>query len=394
MKPTVVHVITKLELGGAQRNTLYTVEHLDGARWDKVLVCGEGGVLDEEARAGRTFRTLFVPSLVREMRPLRDAAALWSLWRVLRRLRPALVHTHSTKAGILGRIAARLAGAPVVIHTVHGFSFSPFHPPLRRLLYRWAERLAAPLTTRFLAVSRANLEEGVRLGLWRRDRVDLVRSGISIEKYRGAPADRDRQRRALGLPEGAAVVGSVGNFKPQKGPMELLKAFALVARQVPEAHLVVAGDGPLRGEFEEGVRAHGLEDRVRLLGWRRDVPGLLQAFDVFLLTSLWEGLPRSLLQARAAGLPVVATAVDGSVEAVEEGVTGYLVPPRNPLAAAGRVLELLGDAGLRRRMGEAARDGLEEFGIERMVERQDEIYRELLGSVGPSRLPGVEAACR
>jgi glycosyltransferase involved in cell wall biosynthesis len=286
MKPRVVHIITKLELGGAQRNTLYTVEHLDPSRWDKVLVCGEGGVLDEEAKAGRTFRTVFLPSLVRELRPLKDVAALWSLWRTLRRIRPDLVHTHSSKAGILGRLAARAAGTPVVIHTVHGFSFSPFHTPLRRTLYRWAERMAAPITTRFLVVSRANLEEGVRLGLWKRDGVDLVRSGISIRKYRDATSDPERLRAELRLPEDAAVVGSVGNFKPQKGPMELLETFARVARQAPRAHLVVAGDGPLREAFEGEARRRGLDDRVRVLGWRRDIPGLLRLFDLFLLTSL------------------------------------------------------------------------------------------------------------
>lgn len=392
MKTRVVHIITKLELGGAQRNTLHTVEHLDPARWDKVLLTGPGGVLDQEAREGRTFTAIFVPALVREVRLGRDLTALLGLTRHLMRLRPDIVHTHSSKAGVLGRLAARLARVPVVVHTVHGFSFSPNHSPVHRTLYRWAERAAAPLTTRFFCVSRANLEEGIRLGFWRRDEVDLVRSGIPLADYRDRTDDPAEVRASLGIPTEAPVVGSVGNFKPQKAPLDLLRAFAAASARVPSARLVVAGDGPLRARAEEEASRLGIADRVHLLGWRRDVPRLLRAFDVFLLTSLWEGLPRSILQARAAGVPVVATAVDGSVEAVEEGVTGYLVAPRDAEAAGSRVATLLLDPGLRRRMGEAATEGLEEFDISEMVRRQEEIYARLLSGRG-SRRPGTKAAC-
>lgn len=392
-KPLVVHVITRLELGGAQRNTLYTVEHLDPERFRKALVTGRGGRLDGEARAGRSFNVHFIDSLVRPVRPWSDLRALWGLTRLLRRLRPGIVHTHSSKAGVLGRLAARLAGVPFVIHSVHGFSFSPFHPPATRWLYRLAERIAAPLTTRFLCVSRANLEEGIRLGLWKRERAQIVRSGIPLDRFRD-PRDGAEVRAELGIPVDAPVVGSVGNFKPQKAPLDLIEAFDGVVRELPAAHLVVAGDGPLRADVEARVRELDLEDRVHLLGWCDDVPRLLGAFDVFLLVSLWEGLPRSLVQARAAGLAVVATAVDGSAEAVDDGVTGFLVPPRDPAAAAERVVRLLRDPDLRRGMGEVGRESLEEFDIDAMVRQQERIYQELLrpGRRKADAVPGEAVA--
>lgn len=384
MKPRVLHLITKLELGGAQRNTLYTVENLDPGKWEKFLLAGEGGMLDEEARSGKTFETRFLPHLVREIQPLADARALWDLFRAFRRIRPDVLHTHSSKAGILGRLAGRLAGVPVIVHSVHGFSFSPHHPRLVSLLFQAAERLVAPLTTHFICVSRDNLERGRELGLWNDRRVSLIRSGIDLEKYSGRGVDRREVLSELGLPEAARVVGSVGNFKAQKAPMDLLEVFARVAGRDPVAHLVVAGDGPLRPQAEAWVREQGLEHRVHLLGWRRDVPELLQAFDVFLLMSLWEGLPRSILQARAAGRAIVATAVDGTAEALEDGISGFLVAAGDREAAADRVLGLLSDAALRERMGCAARVGLEEFGIDLMVKQQDELYTRLLGRIGPA----------
>ena len=211
----VCHVITLLEPGGAQDNTLYTVSHLD-APFIPSLVCGRGGALDDEARRlGVPLR--FVPSLVRPVRPHLDALALLSLARLFRQERPDIVHTHSSKAGILGRLAARLAGVSRVVHTIHGFGFHEWQRwPVRRAFIA-LERLAARLTTRFIAVSRANLETGVALGLFTRDRVSLIRSGVRLaefERAAGIGGSRDAGstfREEIGVPRSAPLVGRKGN---------------------------------------------------------------------------------------------------------------------------------------------------------------------------------------
>jgi glycosyltransferase involved in cell wall biosynthesis len=378
----VCHVITRLDLGGAQDNTLYTVAHLSAA-FRPSLVCGEGGILDEEARRISGVPVTFVPSLVRDLRPHRDLVALRRLARILRRDRPAIVHTHSSKAGFLGRLAARLAGVPVVIHTIHGFGFNDRQPaPLRSLLVG-LERAVAPLTTHFIAVSRANLEEGAALGIVPRGRATLIRSGIRIAEFEAAardPALRDGGglRRELGLPDGAPLVGMVACLKPQKSPLDFVEVAARVAAAVPGAAFVLAGDGELRGRVQERADALGLRGRLHLLGWRRDIPRVMAALDVLVLTSLWEGLPRVIPAAIAAGVPVVATAIDGTTDVLKDGETGLVRPPRDVAGLAAGVGRLLRDRPFARALVARARAVLPEFDIDAMVRAQESLYHQLL----------------
>jgi glycosyltransferase involved in cell wall biosynthesis len=384
----VVHIITKLELGGAQENTLYTLGHLDPARFSGLLVTHPEGLLVADALRDRRYEKRFIPSLVREIRPPRDAAALAALVRVLRAevraarrgaggLRPLVVHTHSSKAGILGRAAARIAGVPVVIHSVHGYGFHPRQRPAVRRLYVALERLAGRWTTHVVAVAQADLDEGVALGLFPRERASLIRSGIEIARYEAAGIDREAAVRDLGFDPARPLVGMVACLKPQKNPLDFVRAAALVAASVPEAQFLVAGDGALRQAVEEEVRRFGLEGRFRLLGWRRDVPRIIPCLDVLVLTSLWEGLPRVIPQAMAAGRPVVAYRVDGAPEAVSEGITGYLVDPGDPAAAAARIVALLADPALARRLGAAGRERVGAFDADLMVRQQEALYERL-----------------
>ena len=390
----VVHVITKLELGGAQENTLYTLGHLDPARFSGLLVAGTAGILVadalREAAAGRYDVRLLRP-LVREVSPLRDASALAALVALLRReLRaareragggpPALVvHTHSSKAGILGRAAARLAGAPVVVHSIHGYPFHPRQRPAVRRLYVALERWAARRTTHFIAVAQADIEEGVALGLFPRGRATLVRSGIEVARFSGAGLDRAAKRRELGLDPARPLAGMVGNFKPQKNPVDFVRLAALVAERVPQAQFLLAGDGPLRAEVEVEIARRGLGGSLRLLGWRRDAHEIIPCLDVLVLTSLWEGLPRVFPQAMAAGVPVVAYRVDGAPEAVADGVSGHLVEPGDLAGAAAHVAALLLEPGRAAAMGAAGRARAGEFDAGLMVRQQEELYERLLG---------------
>ena len=389
----VCHVITLLELGGAQETTLYTVANLRPP-FRPSLVCGAGGLLDEEARRIPGVVPTFLPSLVRPIRPIADLRALLGLTALFKRLRPHIVHTHSSKAGILGRAAARLARVPIVVHSIHGFGFNDRQPGLLRSLLLALERRAARSTTHFIAVSRANLERGVALGILAREKATLIRSGVMLDRFQaaGRAAGRDETlraggglRRELGLSQSAPVVGMIACLKPQKSPLTFVEVAARLVAEFPDASFVLAGDGELRERVLARAAALGLGGRLHVLGWRRDVPRVMAALDVLVLTSLWEGLPKVLPEAIAAGVPIVATAVDGALDILEDGVNGFLCAPGDAEGMASRVTRLLRDPTLRREVAARARSVLPQFDIDAMVRAQERLYRELLERAGVSQ---------
>ncbi len=373
----VAHVVTRLDFGGAQQNTLATLRGLDRARFDAVLVCGAGGFFDAEVRADRGLRALFVGSLSREISPLRDLRALVALWRIFRSERPQIVHTHSSKAGILGRLAAALAGVPIVVHTYHGFGFHDRQHPLLKAVYVLLERACARVTARLVYVSRANAEYAQRHGLGRAADALVIRSGVKLSDF-PARVDAAELKMSAGIGRHKPVVVSIGNLKPQKNAADFVSAAAKVCERIPEARFVFLGDGPQRRTLEARAFALGLEGKVLFLGWRRDGAKWLAASDVFALTSLWEGLPRSLVEALRSGLPAVCYATDGVVDVLRDGENGFLVPPGDVDAFARRLALLLEDAPLRRRLGAAAASSIgPEFDVDAMVRAQENLYERL-----------------
>ncbi len=373
----VAHVITRLDLGGAQQNTLHTVRALDRARFSPLLVCGEGGYFDAEVRGDASVRAVFVPSLVREIAPGRDLLALFQLANLFRAERPDVVHTHSSKAGILGRLAAALAGVPVVVHTYHGFGFHDRQNPLLKFMYVVLERLCAPFTTRLVYVSRANAAYAEQNGLGRAADATVIRSGVRLADFPAA-ADKDALKMSAGIGRHKLLVVSIGNLKPQKNAADFVAAAAKAAAAAPEARFVFLGDGPQRKALEAKAFALGLNDRLFFLGWRRDGAQWLAAADVFALTSLWEGLPRALVEAMRSGLPAVCYATDGVVDVLRDGENGFLVPPGDVDLFAGKLAALLADETLRRKLGAAARASIgPEFDIDGMVRAQEALYLEL-----------------
>ena len=377
----VLHAITMLEPGGAQRNTLDTVAMLDREVFEVALACADEGELLPEARALVGVQLFELGRLRREVRPLADVRAIAELRRVIRRVRPQIVHTHSSKAGIVGRLAASRERVPIVVHSIHGFGFGPHQPAPVRAAFLAAERLVARRTTAFVAVSRRNLEQGVGLGLFPAERARVIRSGIDLAAFRDHRGG-DAVRRELGIPVAAPVVLQVACFKPQKAPERFVELAAALAPRFPAAHFVLVGDGGLRGEVERLRGAAGLERRLHLPGWRSDVPALLDAAAVVTLTSRFEGLPRVVVEALAAGVPVVATAVDGVPEVVRDGENGFLTAPGDAGAIAAKVAAILGDPALRARLAARAPEGLDEFERDTMVRRQEELYLELVEQTG------------
>ena len=381
----VLHVITRLIVGGAQENTMLTAALLDRRCFDVDVISGpqtgsEGSLIEEVRQRG--VQLTILPDLVREVSPLCDLKALFKLAGLARRGRYDIIHTHSSKAGILGRWAGRMARVPVIVHTVHGWGHTDRQHPIVRGLYIALERLSQRLTDCLVVVSPRNTEKGLADGIATPDKYVTIRSGIELDRFLRPSRSRAEVRAELGIPAGAPVMGTVARLSPQKAPLDFVAAAAAVARAIPEAHFVFVGDGPLREQAEAAIAKAGLTTRFHLTGLRRDVPELLMAFDVFALSSLWEGLPRVLPQAMAAGLPAVVTAIDGNAEAVVDGVNGRLVPPADPAALAKAVVSLLHDPETARRMGQAGLSRVCEFSAAKMVDDIARLYKELLRAKG------------
>lgn len=393
----VCHIITKLELGGAQKITLRTVAHLDRSKFAPVLIAGgESAELDDDAANLAGVELYRVPALARAIRPWQDLKALLQLIRLLRKIRPAIVHTHSSKAGILGRWAARFSRIPVFVHSVHGFGFTPDQHPLLRHSLIGLERWTSAFTAWVFTDSESNRRQGIQLGVLSADRSSMLPPGIDLRAIRALQVDREKKRRALGLDPLKPTVGMVAPFKPQKSPVDFVRVAASVYRNRPDAQFVMVGDGELRGPVEGEIRRLGLNDAVTLTGWRRDVPEIMKCLDVLLMTSRWEGLPRVYLEASCCGVPIVGTAVDGAAEAVIEGTNGFLRKPGDIEGLAENVLWLLNHPAEARDMGKKGMDLSHRFDCYEVVREQERRYEALLSGIrsereAPSSTPCVGA---
>jgi glycosyltransferase involved in cell wall biosynthesis len=383
-RPVVLHLVTMLELGGAQETTLATVRLLSRDSFEPVLIFGPGGILDAEALAIPGVQVIPVPSLIREVSPPHDLRALLSLRRTIarfvRRGVPVIVHTHSSKAGILGRWAARLAGADVIVHTVHGFGFNPWQTPPARSFFQWIERVTARITHSLIFVSEANREEAARLGIRPRGEAELIRSALPVADFFPDRGRGEVWRRREGIPEKAPLVGMVSCLKRQKAPVEFVHLAGRLAGRFPEVRFVLAGDGELRREVEAAAAEAGLGERLRILGWRRDIPELLRALDCQVLTSRWEGLPKAVVEGLLSGVPVVANEVDGVGEVIARWGGGYTVAAGDLDGMARRVAGILDGSAP---VGAVDRSSLAgEFDEAAMVRRHEELYRRLIDARG------------
>lgn len=377
----VIHVITKLDVGGAQETAIALCAGLDPSRFDVALLAGPdpgtGGDGWALARA-RGARVSLVRSLRRPIDPLRDVLATIALTRIFRRAHPTVVHTHSSKAGVVGRLAAWLARVPVRVHTVHGWSFREHQHPALRRLFTLLERLLARITTALVVVSAADQDAGLALGIGDERKYHVIRSGVDVSTFAAAASDPDAAHERLGLPSGAhPVVGTVTRFGAPKDPVTTVAAFASIVERWPDARLVLVGDGPARGDVVALAGSLGVGGSCVFTGVRGDVAALLAGFDVFVLTSSSEGLPRAVVEAMAAGVPVVASAVGGVPELVRDGDTGLLVPPGDVAAVGVALSKLIDDPALARHLVERGRAALGAFDVAAMIAATAELYEAL-----------------
>jgi len=379
--PLVLRVITRLNVGGPAHQALFLHRALPERGFGAELISGSEG--SEEGRLGEDHHNR-LPALKRRLHPVDDLAAGRALHGLIQRLGPQVVHTHMAKAGALGRIAAGRVGVPVVVHTFHGHVLSGYFPPPVQSAFIAAERFLARRTDALIAVSPEVRDQLLALGVGRPSQWRVIPVGVELDAFLKDGSDPAEARRHLGLPADGPIAGTVGRLVAIKDHETFFRAAARMLSVRSELAFVVAGDGDRRRELEERA-AHILGDRIRFLGWVSDLPRLYAALDVVVLTSRNEGTPTSLIEAGAAGKPVVATRVGGVPDVVRDGETGFLVPPGSAEAVAGRTLDLLNDPDAARAMGTAAREWVQErFSAERLADDLAALYRELLARRGTS----------
>jgi glycosyltransferase involved in cell wall biosynthesis len=381
----VLRVIARLNVGGPALHVAYLTAGLTERGYDTTLVAGTIG-RGEESMAyvaeSAGARVLTLPGLSREIAPLHDTVAVFRLARLIRRLRPEILHTHTAKAGTVGRVAALLAGGarpPIVVHTFHGHVLRGYFSPGKTAFFRELERLLARVTTVLIAVSPEVRDDLVALGVAPAEKFAVIRLGIELEQRVRSEEPRDEVRRRLGIPPERFVVGWLGRMTGVKQTSDLLSVLAALRERGVDAGLLVVGDGPDREGFERQAQSLGLMRQCLFLGYQEEVAPWYAAMDAVALPSGNEGTPVTVIEALAAGRPVAAYGVGGVPDVVRDGVDGFVVEAGDTAALAGRLAELAADPALRERMGAAGRERvLERYGVGRLLEDVDRLYRETI----------------
>ena len=366
----LLQVVPGLTVGGTEKVFVQFLPLFNKARYNLSVCClkGRGALSNELEEKGIELEYLNMPKGPGFLILLDSLRAIAKLVCLMKRQEIDIVHSYLFRANILCRIAAKLAGVPVVISSMQGIEVT-------RKVPLFVERLTSPLVDKFAAVSDAIRNYIIQKAHIDPEKIVTVRNGIGLMEAKVAPIEG----KEFGLRPGGPIVGVVGRLAKEKGYWYLLSAARIVMKECPEAHFLVVGDGPQREKLANLALNLGLKDHITFTGYRRDVLRVLSLFDIFALATLWEGLSMVILEAMVMAKPVVTTNVVGNPELVVDGITGFLVPPRDPQALADRILTLLKDENLRKRMGAAGRRRVEEkFTIEKMVSETESLYEELL----------------
>ena len=381
----IIHIHTLPVISGSGLNTYLTMRGMDRTAYEVELACAPGGKLIDLIR-GEGMKVRLFKNLVQPLHPLKDLLGLIDLTRFLRKQRYHIVHTHNSKAGFIGRLAARWAGVPIIVHTVHGFAFHDREPAWRQILFRNLERLASRWCDKMVFISQPLIDWALRERIARRGKIQKIYSGIELDHFEPVPdGEKKALKEAWGIREEAPVVGIVSKLWEGKGHTILIHAFEGLKREIPEAVLVIAGEGYLRDKLSDLVDRLGLKGSVLFTGFQMDVRRIIATFDVAVLPSFFEGMGRVLLEAMAMGKPVVASSVGGIPDLVHHGKTGFLVTPGSVSELKSGLLTLIRNKALAKEMGEEGRMRIsEEFSAGRMAQSIEKLYRELLQTKGIS----------
>jgi glycosyltransferase involved in cell wall biosynthesis len=376
-KIKVVHIITKLELGGAQINTIYTYENLDKSKFEPFLISGPSGILTDKVNKKDNF--FIVNDLVRQINPIIDLKALFHIRKILKKIKPDIVHTHSSKAGIIGRMAALLARVPVIIHSVHGFSFSPYQSFLKRNFYVFAEKAVSKITSHFVFVSSDDIDIARKKKLVKKND-SLIRSGFPFKKFLKKNEDIKSIRKKYNIKEDAFVCGIIAPFKPQKGLFHLIKIAEKVlspGKAKKNVVFMLTGDGDLREAIESKLKEKNIFDHFRLPGFVFDLEDAIDVFDLGISTALWEGLPQSLIQLRLKKKAAVASDIPGNREVIKDNKNGFLVDVFDYETFSERILYVINKDEERERLAGFEEEDFSQWDADFMIQEQEKLYKRL-----------------
>ena len=375
-KIKILHVITHLPIGGAQDNTLYTVELLDKEKYDISLCCNLDGELVERAKKIEDVKLFDIPFLCREVSPYSDIRAFLSLYKLFKKEDFTIIHTHSSKAGLLARLAAVLNKTPIVIHTIHGFAFNDFMNIFKKNFFIYLEKLLAKWTDVLITVSNLNKKKIIDLNIAQENKIKNIYSGIDLSLFTNKK--NDDFRKELNLQNNHLLLGSVGRLSDQKDPITMIEAFGIISKPFPNAHLVLVGDGELKGKILEKIDQLKLDGKVHLTGNKNNPWSVYHSMDLFIMSSIYEGLGRSITEALSCGVPVVCTDVEGVPEIVRDNITGILVPPKDANKLADGIIRTLNDMEPAKKMAEEGRRFVKDnFDVNKMVNDIDSLYNTL-----------------
>ncbi len=382
----ILNIITRLNIGGASSHTINLTERLNSNGFRSVLASGveserEGNMIDLAHRKG--IEPPIMSHLRRDVSICRDVAAVVQLYLLIKKHSPHIVHAHTTKAGTLGRIAAWLAGVPVIVFTLHGSYFYGYFSRAKTRMFTCIERLLSLVSDRIIAVSDQERREIIEQKIGTEDKVIKIPLGLELDDLFTCDPKKGILRSELGIEPGRKLIGIVARLVPIKGHRFFLDAARLVLQSCPDLLFLIIGDGELRQELEEYASSLGIAENIVFLGFRRDLPTIYADLDIVALSSLNEGLPVSVIEAMAAAKPIVATCVGGVPELLDEGRHGIIVPPSNSEKLANGILEILDNPEMGGRMGELGRKAaMERYTIDTLVENITDLYQQLLEEKG------------
>ena len=383
----VLHIITRLANGGGDENTLYTIKGLDSSRYDIDLMIGEENdpIMMASLNLPEGVDLIQVKGLLRNISPYHDLLALLRIYRIIKAGKYDIVHTHIAKAGILGRLAARMAGVPIIVHGIHGTTFPDTIHPLKQRVFKNLERFVGRCTDFFIPVGEDMKEKYIQAGIASRDQYQTVYSGMELDRFTRA-ADYSKKkleeiRNSLNISQEQIVIGNVSKIQERKGFNYYLDLAQQITTNYDNVLFLVVGSGPIEEEIKRKSEEMGLNYKVIFTGYQTHVEDLFAIFDIKVLTSLWEGLPRVLVQAAAVGKPIVTFDVDGAWEIVEEGRNGFIVPMKDVDAMATKLEQLIEDEDLRKEMASYSRQKVSDlWTVEKMAADIDQIYQRLISS--------------
>ncbi len=376
---SILHIVTRLDRGGSAEIVLELARMLSGDNVSVGIIVGRTVEPQEDldSFAERTGIPIYtVPELVREVSPLKDITAFFKIRKLIRRFKPDIVHTHTSKAGIIGRFAARVSGVRFIVHTPHGHIFYGYYSSFRTFFFILLERIAAKITSKITVLTEKGLCDHVDKKIGTESLFAVIPSGVDIQRFKeggstGVLAETGWKDKK--------IVGWVGRLVPIKDCLTFIQAAALIRRRCPDVRFIVAGDGEEREMLKRGAREAGLNDFLVFLGDRTDIPSVMAAMDVFVLSSLNEGFGRVLVEAMAAGTVVISSAVGGTVDVIEDGESGILVPPSEPSRIADAVSKVLENSELNAHLIDGGRERAKLFDIHITAEKFEDLYEKLLG---------------